>query len=146
MNLELRRHPSSANSTIGLLYIENVFECFTLEDIVREVPGEPIESWKVPGKTAIPAGRYRITITPSMRFKRDLPLLNDVPGFKGVRIHTGNTSEDTEGCILVGDQMAADAVVQSRVAFAELFDKLKAALNNWEEVWMAVKPAGEQTA
>ena len=146
MNLELRRHPSSSNSTIGLLYIENIFECFTLEDVVREIPGEPVESWKIPGKTAISAGRYRITVTPSARFKRDLPLLNDVPGFKGVRIHTGNTSEDTEGCILVGDQMAADSVVQSRLAFAQLFDKLKAALNNWEEIWITVKAQSEQTA
>lgn len=144
MNLELIRKKSSEHSTIGELYIDGGFECFTLEDVVREVPGQPVETWKVKGKTAIPQGRYKVTITASVRFGRDLPLLNDVPGFSGVRIHTGNTSEDTEGCILVGSQLLPDTVVESRKAFHDLFEKLQAALSAWDSVWITIGAAQGQ--
>jgi hypothetical protein len=60
--------------------------CWTCEDEVREVPGQPVATWKVPGKTAIPAGIYEVDITMSQRFGRDLPVLLAVPGFTGVRI------------------------------------------------------------
>lgn len=75
---------------------------YSLEDVVREVEGQPVSAWKVPGKTAIPSGRYRLAWTMSSRFKREMFLLLDVPGFAGVRIHAGNRSADTEGCILLG--------------------------------------------
>ena len=75
---------------------------YSLEDVVREVPGRPVAEWKVPGKTAIPAGRYRLRWTMSARFKREMLLLEGVPGFAGIRIHAGNTDADTEGCILLG--------------------------------------------
>lgn len=83
MKIEVIRHTFTGRSTIGSLYIDKKFECYTLEDVVRTGP-------KVHGQTAIPEGTYEVQITFSPRFKRDLPLLLNVPNFEGVRIHTGN--------------------------------------------------------
>lgn len=123
MNMELVRKHQSGICTIGELSIEGKFQCYILEDVVREVPGMPVEQWKIAGKTAIPTGDYEVIITLSNRFKRDLPLLKDVPGFAGIRIHPGNTAEDTEGCLLPGTHRSADStsVLHSRVAFDDLF-------------------------
>jgi hypothetical protein len=85
MQLELRRKIFSSNSTIGDLFVDGNFECYTLGDIVHDGP-------KVPGRTAIPEGQYEIIINDSARFKRRMPLLLRVPGFEGVRIHSGNTA------------------------------------------------------
>lgn len=118
MILKLTRFQKTSLSTIGRLYIDGQFECYTLEDVVREV--------KIPGKTAIPAGSYDVIINESIRFKKLLPLLNNVPGFTGVRIHPGNTAADTEGCILVGNGYSKDSISESRKAFDALFAKLQA--------------------
>jgi len=119
MKLLLQREPSTKQSTPGKLFIDGQFECHTLEDIVRP------RGVKVYGKTAIPAGTYQVVLTMSPRFKRVLPLLLNVPGFEGIRIHPGNKAEDTDGCILVGDAPAPDWLGQSRVAFDRLFAKLR---------------------
>lgn len=136
MNLTLIRRWFSPRSTIGELLIDDVRQCYTLEDQIRRGP-------KVPGETAIPAGRYQVVITESARFKRPLPLLLDVPGFKGIRIHPGNTCNDTEGCILVGATMGPDRVNQSRKAFAPLFKRLQTAPQTGP-VWLTIleRPAG----
>lgn len=94
---------------------------------------------KVRGKTAVPAGRYRVVLTESPRFKRILPLLVDVPNFEGVRIHPGNTAEDTEGCLLVGFNQVKGKVVASRATFQKLFEKLWAADQAGEEIWTEIK-------
>src|SRR5207245_6182775 len=138
MQLSLKRRPSGIDCTIGELSIDGVFDCFTLEDLVREIPGKPVSEWKVPKETAIPSGNYAVIINDSVRFKRPLPLLINVPGFSGVRIHSGNTSEDTEGCILVGSQVSGDAIIESRKAFEALFEKLKDAFESWQTVHIAV--------
>lgn len=119
MNLLLRRLHKTDNSTIGKLFIDGVFECYTLEDVEREI--------KIKGETAIDKGTYKVIITPSNRFKRDLPLLLNVPNFEGVRIHSGNTNHDTEGCILVGTTRSTDFIGNSRKAFESLFNKMKVA-------------------
>ena len=98
MNLVLYRHTPNIDkdrNIIGDLHIDGKFFCHTLEDEIRP-DGE-----KVYGKTAIPAGKYELILTVSNRFKRLMPLLVDVPMFSGVRLHGGNTSEDSHGCPLI---------------------------------------------
>ena len=124
--------------TISQLYLDGFEECFILEDEVREIEGKPVSEWKLKGKTAIPKGAYNVVVTMSNRFKRDLPLLERVPGFEGVRIHPGNTSEDTEGCLLPGRGKTEKTVTESRVAFNELFGKIKAALDGGDTVTLEI--------
>lgn len=98
MELNLYRHTYNVKgdrNIIGDLFIDSVFFCHTLEDEKRK------DGLKVYGETAIPAGIYNVKLTMSNRFKRLMPLLLDVEGFKGIRIHGGNTSKDTHGCPLV---------------------------------------------
>ena len=120
MKLTLLREPTIGASTFGVLFVDGRFECFTLEDALREGP-------KVHGETAIPAGTYGVQVTFSPRFRRRLPLLLGVPGFEGIRIHPGNHHEDTEGCILVGLRRHVEgrAVLESRIAMAPLQLKLE---------------------
>lgn len=113
MILELERLQLDPDVTIGSLTVDGQWLAWTLEDAVRSGP-------KVPGQTAIPAGRYPVLITHSARFRRDLPLLQYVPGFSGVRIHPGNTAADTEGCILVGLDRMTKSIGRSRAAFDAL--------------------------
>ena len=130
MKLELKRNPTANGCTIGDLFVNGVFECYTLEDEVRDE--------KIHGKTAIPAGTYEVIITFSPRFQRDLPLLVGVPNFEGVRIHPGNTAADTEGCILPGQSCTANSVGASRLAFEALFRKIKDAKAKHEGIWLTV--------
>ncbi len=112
MKLKLIRRRSSAKHTLGKLYDEGGrFLCYSLEDVVREVAGQPVAQWKVKGETAIPSGVYRLTLERSPRFGPDTMTLHDVPGFVGVRIHAGNTDADTEGCPLLGLAVDAGGIV-----------------------------------
>lgn len=139
MKLRLVREPSVLGVTLGVLFVNGTFECWILEDQIREQPGRPVSTWKVATKTAIPAGRYRIIITDSVRFKRRLPLIVGVPGFDGVRIHPGNSIEDTEGCLLPGRVRSVSKVGESKLAFDKLFAKIDAALSADEAVWIDVE-------
>ncbi len=105
MNLFLQRIAQTPEYTIGRLEIDGKFFCNTLEDAVRDE--------KIAGKTAIPEGTYTVIVNRSPRFKRDLPLLIDVPNFEGIRIHRGNTAIDTAGCILVGENKVKGKVINS---------------------------------
>lgn len=133
MNIILARRPSANGWTQGQLSCDGVHSCYTCEDVIRP-DGE-----KVPGQTAIPAGRYQVIITDSPRFKRRLPILLDVPGFTGIRIHSGNTDRDTEGCILPGRGFTPAGVTQSVLAFDVLFARIDSALIVGEEVWIEVR-------
>ena len=121
MNLTLKRTNKNAECTIGELYVDGKFECYTLEDVVRD------NGVKVDGQTAIPAGTYRIVLSMSNRFQKILPLLENVPNFQGVRRHSGNTAQDTEGCILVGRIKTQNSILESRLAFSHLFPQLQQA-------------------
>jgi hypothetical protein len=133
VKLTLQRQWPDAACTIGRLFVDGVPECYTLEDFMRP-PGSP----KVYGQTAIPAGTYGVIVTHSPHFGRELPLLVNVPGFDGVRIHPGNTASDTEGCILVGVDKLPDSIGRSRIAFDALFPKIVAALARGELVSIEV--------
>lgn len=94
----------------------------------------------MPGSTAIPPGTYAIDITYSPRFKMPLPLLLNVPNFEGVRIHSGNTPADTEGCILVGQDRLPKSIGRSRLAFTALFAKLSRARSRSEPITIEILP------
>ena len=141
MRILVERFRFTPNSTTGRLYIDGKPTCFTLEDVVREVPGKPVDSWKVNGKTAIPYGEYKVSMSFSGRFQKMLPILFDVPGFAGVRIHAGNTSADTEGCILLGLGLAEDSVVQSRAAMAAVQPLIEQAVAKKEPITLKIVKA-----
>jgi Steigviridae/Suoliviridae L,D-carboxypeptidase/transpeptidase len=126
MNIALRREPSSDECTLGRLTVDGGWWCWTLEDVVR--------AEKIPGKTAIPAGTYQVIVTQSQRFGRPMPLLVDVPNFTGIRIHSGNTAADTEGCLLVGMDRARGAIGRSQAAFNILHGLIVRALYMGEPV------------
>lgn len=141
MNLSVAR-TEKPGFTPGRFYIDTVFECYSLEDEVREPAGASADSWKswkVHGKTAIPRGRYRVIVSFSNRFQKKLPEILNVPGWSGVRIHPGNTDKDTEGCLLLGDEDAADGFMgESRKAFGRVFAKIEKAINTGDEVWITI--------
>ncbi|MBD3748941.1 MAG: hypothetical protein IE931_05550 [Sphingobacteriales bacterium] len=142
MELKLLRFQKSDISTIGKLLINGVFECYTLEDKDRGLQKSSdlslIQKLKVYGKTAIPTGRYEVVISYSNRFKKSLPLLLNVPGYAGIRIHPGNDAEDTEGCLLVGQAYSKDFVANSRLAFQPLLEKIEQALKT-EKVYITIE-------
>lgn len=126
--LRLVREPSTADgATFGALYLNGRFQCWTLEDRIREQVGVPVADWKIPHVTAIPAGTYLVCLTPSKRFGRVLPEVLAVPGYTGVRIHAGNTVADTDGCILVGRtrDVATNTIGGSRVALEALLERVR---------------------
>jgi len=139
VNLALEREIVTTKSTAGRLFVDGMFECYTLEDPVREIPGVPVEAWKIPGETAVPAGAYEVVIAYSPKHKRDMPLLLDVPGFVGIEIHSGNTAVDTKGCILLGTyRESADVIRSSRAAFDALYPKIANARTLGEKVLIVI--------
>lgn len=120
MELKLIRETFTEDSTIGKLYVNGAFHCFTLEDKVRDV--------KIKSITAISKGKYEVAITFSNRFQQLMPLLLNVPNFEGVRIHWGNYSKDTDGCILVGTTKGVNMIGNSRTAYTKLLTLLKQTL------------------
>ena len=130
--------------TISRLYVNGeLFGCNTLEDADRglrqDMQLEEIKKKKVYGQTAIPRGSYECVYTYSNRFKKMLPLLKDVPGFDGIRIHSGNSAKDTDGCILVGLNLKKGMVLNSREWTNKLVSKMKEAWNRKERVIIVIK-------
>ena len=124
INLLLKRSTFSQHATMGTLSVNDEFFSHTLEDVDRRLENG---GSKIHGKTSIPRGSYNVIINESQRFKKRMPLLVSVPGFEGVRIHSGNTAEDTEGCILVGTADSVDHISNSRVAYNKLMNILEGA-------------------
>lgn len=123
MEITVKRRKPENGCTISEVFVNGIKQCYMLEDVVRP------SGQKVFGETAIPAGTYQVANTYSPRFGKYLPLLLNVPGFAGVRIHPGNYAKDTEGCLLPGTAIAPGnaMVTNSRVAFEALFAKIKVA-------------------
>ena len=120
MHITVEREPSRNQTTLGRLYINGRFFCGTLEDEIREIPGMEVAKWKQWGRTAIPAGIYEITLEDSPKFGPDTMTVNGVHGFDKIRIHAGNTHEDTHGCLLVGERTEADNIIRSRLTLSAL--------------------------
>lgn len=116
ISLKLKRQPSTSKSTMGELFINGEFFCYTLEDVEREK--------KIYGETAIPRGIYKVILSYSPKFKRVLPMLLDVPDFSGIRIHRGVHAGHTEGCILVGFSKGVDEIYHNKVAEEKLVETL----------------------
>lgn len=135
MNLKVVRKEFTDLTTIGELSINGVFECFTLEDKVRDLKADG--SGKIYGKTAIGKGKYEVALTYSDRFKQVMPLLLKVPFFDGIRIHPGNKNEDTHGCLLVGTTKSKDFISNSKIAYQKLFDKLKS-VSKTEKIFIEI--------
>lgn len=131
MKLTLKRFHFADTYTIGKLFIEDKPFCDVLEDVVRDKnkDGDLQDNGeaKIYGRTAIPFGTYKVILTMSNRFKVLLPLLVDVPEFEGVRIHAGNTSEDTHGCLLVGENKEKGKVLNSKATMEKLMPILRVA-------------------
>lgn len=141
MELRLKRIARRDTYTIGRLYIDGEYFCDTCEDVDRglrqDMAPSVIRAIKRKGVTAIPTGRYRVTLdvqSPKFRTKAMyqfcngyLPRLINVPGYEGVLIHVGNTAKDTEGCLLVGRNTKVGKVLESRATFVKLYERLKKA-------------------
>lgn len=133
MKLTLKRIALRPTYTIGKLYIDDVYFCDTIEDTVRDLNkngkfdnGEK----KIHSKTAIPYGTYEIKWTYSPRFKKYTPQLMNVPSFEGIRIHAGNTSADTEGCLILGKNKQVGKVLNSRDTINKFYPIIKNACSN----------------
>jgi hypothetical protein len=135
MTLHLLRLTSNQSNTLSLLYIDGDFFAFVPEDAYHET--------KVPGETRIPVGKYRVDLTYSPRFNRNMWEVLQVPGYSGVRFHTGNSSDDTEGCIMPG--LGVDlqfngryVASRSREAMGQLDSRLQSAKDADEQIWLTV--------
>ena len=118
-------------ATPGRLYLGKQEICFTLEDPEREV--------KIQDQTAIPRGRYRVILSQSKRFGRIMPEVLNVPGFSGIRIHGGNTTENTDGCLLVGRHRDGNRVSDCAIILNQIILLLDNALKRSEEVWITYR-------
>lgn len=137
MEVTLTRIAKRETYTIGRLAINGTYFCDTLEPTWRDIGfGRP--GRKVMGRTAIPEGRYPLVVTFSPRFKRWLPLLLNVPQFSGIRIHSGNTADDTEGCILPGLNTSRGRVTDSYLWERRLVAELGRRPEG-EPVWITVR-------
>lgn len=140
MILEVRRRIKGDTYTISDLFINDVLFCQMLEDqdrgLMFQMPLEEIKKIKVWGKTAIPTGVYEMVFNYSAKFKRELPLLLNVPGYTGIRWHPGNTDVDTEGCQLPGKE-GKRMVTNSVATFNKLMPILKKA-SKQEKIYVFV--------
>lgn len=134
MLLEVKRLYKKDIYTIGVLMVDGEKFSDTLEDKVRDLKSEK----KVYGETAIPAGKYKVVMSMSSKFKRVMPYLENVPQFTGIMIHPGNTIKDTLGCILVGENKKKGQLVNSRKYSDELNKRINEAIERKEQVWIEV--------
>jgi hypothetical protein len=139
MNLKVHRYNSQGDFTQGLLTIDGVFQCYTLEDEQRAL--------KVKGETAIPLGRYKVVLRKEGKFHeqykskfalfhKGMLHVTNVPGFEYILIHIGNTDDDTAGCLLVGRSTSENSIAESTIAYEGMYKKVIAAFDKGEEVWI----------
>ena len=133
MKITLKRIALKDTYTIGKLYIDGEYFCDTLEDKVRDLNKNGVfdnGEKKIYGETAIPYGTYNVKWTYSNKFKKYMPLIENVPSFAGIRIHSGNTKADTQGCVLVGENKAVGKVLNSKNTVNKLYPIIQKACKN----------------
>lgn len=135
MEITVKRINKINDYTIGQMFIDDEYFCDTLEDTVRDLTN--VQD-KIYGRTAIPAGTYSVILDYSGHFKKLLPHILDIPFFSGVRIHSGNDVEDTNGCILVGSYHHAGYITESRVTMEKLMKKLRETINNGDRITLSI--------
>ena len=141
MDLLLERKYLKKDYTIGTLSINGKYFCDILEDTVRDINKDGTFNcgeFKIKGHTAIPYGKYEVVITYSPKFKRELPLLLNVPHFEGIRVHRGNSKQDTEGCLLTGENKEKGKVINSTKYEKELVRILKEAVSKKEKITIEI--------
>lgn len=154
MELKLKRIAKRNGYTIGHLYVNGIYFSDTLEDVDRgldsSMPLDELKRKKLPHITAIPTGRYQVTMNViSPRFSRytfykqygegRVPRLLNVPAYSGVLIHCGNTAKDTDGCILVGKNSKVGMVLDSKITYSKLYPLLEAAYKRNERIFITVE-------
>ena len=142
MRIDLHRKWRKKGYSIGIFSINGKRICESLEDQDRglrdDMPLSKIKELKIKGETAIPIGSYQVLWTYSPRFKKMLPLINAVPGYDGIRIHSGNKAKDTEGCILLGRNTEPGTVTNSRYWTNKVNAMIEAACKRKEEVIITI--------
>ena len=128
MKLKVIREVKNDICTIGSLFINGEFFCYTLEDKDRGLKQSDtllfIQAKKIFGVTAIPSGSYELIVNQSPKFKRMLPRILNIKGFDGVLMHRGNTANDSLGCIILGYQKGDNAIFDSTKAENDLVNLL----------------------
>lgn len=118
MKVRIERKWKKDGYTVGRVYIDDVFFCNSMEDkdrgLRQDMSVGEISRLKVDGVTAIPTGKYKVSMTYSPKYKREMPHVMNVKGFTGIRIHSGNTAADSEGCILLGNNNRVGWISNSR--------------------------------
>ena len=153
MKLTLKRIYTCKDYTIGHLYVDGSYICDTLEDTDRMLDSsmtlDQIAKIKVKGMTAIPTGRYKVLMNiVSPKYSKSkyymnickgrVPRLDNVPGYSGVLIHVGNTAADTEGCLLLGYNKVKGQVLNSKVAFENVYNKLSIAKSIGQTIYIDI--------
>lgn len=153
MELLLKRIALKDTYTIGKLYVNDTYFCDTIEDKVRDLNKDgdlnDVGEGKIPSLTAIPYGKYEVTIkvkSPKFSLKSSyswcggyLPRLINVPHFEGILIHAGNTADSSAGCILVGENKVKGQVINSMVTLKKLYPILKEASDRNEKIWIKIE-------
>lgn len=144
MEILIDRKWKKNSYTIGKLYINGEYFCETLEDTDRGLTSEmsitEIKNKKVYGRTCIPSGLYTILYTYSPKYRRLMPLVDNVKGFSGIRIHSGNTAEDSLGCILLGFNKEKGKVLQSRDTCNKFYKLIEEAIyKKGENITLKIK-------
>lgn len=143
MVIRIDRQWKKAEYTISRVFINgNYYGCNALEDtdrgLLQSMQLSELQRRKIKGKTAIPRGYYDVRITYSQKYKRMMPLVVDVPAFSGIRLHSGNSAKDTEGCILFGKNDKVGWISDSRYWTNKIYNEIERALNRGEKVTLIV--------
>ena len=143
MEIRVKRIARKDGYTIGKMYINGAYFCDTLEDTDRGLKStmslDEILARKVKAQTVIPTGKYEVILTYSLKFKRVLPLLLNVPGYQFIRVHNGNRPDSTEGCLLVGENKERGKVLNSRATLEKLMSVLLECEKKKEKVTIIIE-------